>query len=429
MRLKPFIQLSYMPYALAKKPEKRLFNSIVSEPKSLQEWAALVSATVEHLLSRYGLEEVGSWFFCVWNQPDTPERLYGFSSNEAFYRFYQATFNAVKGCSPVLSFGTPPTFYIYADGYKNWYLDFLVWCRQNGCAPDFLNFSYYDTTLFTEKNNSQQTFGFVDSMSLSKNENSFSGFVRQVLSERKRLGNDSLPVYLTEWNNTPSQQDLLNDTCFRACYVVKNILCNYDKLYSFGYWSLTDLMGEAPIPQDLFFGGLGLFTVNGVPKASFYALRLLGELGDELVGSGDGWFATRKKTEYRVLLYNYRHYSDLYAMGERFDMTFTDRYTTFEPSVPLDVHMSITGVADGDYLVKETVLNRENGSAFDLWVAMGAMPLSTPEEVRTLKEKAQPTFTKYVKPVENGVLELDAILDMLEIRLVSITPAQKKTEH
>ena len=160
--------------------------------------------------------------------------------------------------------------------------------------PDFLNFYYYDTALADQQKGKESIFGFVYSMTLRDTPDGFQGFVNQVLSEREKLGLRKTPIFLTEWNNTPSQEDLLNDTCFKSCYIVKNILENYDKLDSFGYWSLTDWMGEAPLPKELFFGGLGLFTVNGIPKASYYALWLLRQLGDRFIGSGDGWFATRQ---------------------------------------------------------------------------------------------------------------------------------------
>ena len=112
-------------------------------------------------------------------------------------------------------------------------------------------------------------------MSLSESPDGLKDFVMQVLRERRRLNLGKLPIYLSEWNNTPSQQDLLNDTCFKSCYIVKNILENYDRLESFTYQALTDLMADSSLPNMLFFGGLGLFTVNGIPKASYYAYTLL----------------------------------------------------------------------------------------------------------------------------------------------------------
>lgn len=423
--LRPIIQLSFMPSALAKDKERRLFNYLVSEPISYSEWSELVRATVEHLLERYGAEEVRNWHFCVWNQPDTPKSLYGFDSNEAFYEFYKCTYSVVKSCDERLSFGTPPTFYIMDEGYTNWYIPFISWCRENGCIPDFLNFHYYDTALTHDANSGQELFGFIHSMILRQTQDGLHNFIDQVLSEREKLGMKKIPIYLTEWNNTPSQQDLLNDTCFKSCYIVKNILENYDRIDSFGYWSLTDWMAEAPLPKEMFFGGLGLFTVNSIPKASFYALSLLRRLGNTFVGSGEGWFATKQVEKYIIILYNYRHFSRLYALGERFDMTFTDRYTPFDPVQLLDVHLSLSDIEDGEYLVRETVLNRRSGSAFDQWLEMGAMELDTEQEIEILKARSVPSCSKYVAKANGGSLELDAMLEMLEVRLLMIEPYRK----
>jgi len=278
------------------------------------------------------------------------------------------------------------------------------------------------TALTQNATGSQDLFGFVDSMTLRSVPDGFRNFVNQVRSEQEKLGLRTTPILLTEWNNTPSQQDLLNDTCFKSCYIVKNILENYDRLEGFGYWSLTDWMGEAPLPNEQFFGGLGLFTVSGIPKASYYALWLLRQLGDTFVGKGDGWFATRQGDHYILILYNYRHFSHLYALGERFDMTFTDRYTPFDPVQNLDVHLSLGDVKNGTYLVRETILNRKSGSAFDQWVEMGALEPDNQQELAVLAAHAIPKCSKYLTEAKNHTLELDAMLDMLEVRLLTIEP-------
>ena len=416
--LRPFVQLSFMPEALAKVP-RRLFGYLVSEPSSLEKWSELVSELIRHLQERYGREELRQWFFSVWHQPDTPSFMYGFTDDEAFYQFYRATYRAVKDCDEGLFFGAPSTYYLMQPGYRNWYIPFLRWCREQRCPPDFLNFSYYDL-VFHESEGGQAAFGFTASMALRESPDGFGGFVTQVRSERHRLGADAMPIFLTEWNNTPSQQDLLNDTCFKSCYIVKGILENYDRLDSFSYWSLTDWMGEAAQPEELFFGGLGLFTANGLPKAGYYAFTLLRQLGDTLLGRGDGWFVTRQGESIRILLYNYRHFSHLYAQGERFDMTFTERYTPFSPEQLLDVHLSIRDLEPGDYMVTETVINRASGSAFDQWVAMGAVELTESAELQTLASRSVPAISKYkATAADDGVLRLDAMLDMLEVRLIT----------
>ena len=432
--LRPLLQLSFMPEQLAKE-RKRLFGYLVSEPKDNEKWADLVRALIRHILIRYGKEEVRSWLFSIWEQPDTPANLYGFSNDEAFYRFYEVTYRAITELDSQLRIGSPATYYILQKNYTNWYLLFWDWCRAHNCVPDFLSIHYYDT-VFTSEQRSSRTFGF-PTLTYDKDpengsfptgialreEIGFSGFVSQIRQERSRYLPKEPPIYLTEWNNSPSQQDLLNDTCYKSCYIVKCILENYDRLDSFAYWSLTDWMGEAPQPPEQFHGGLGMFTSYGIPKAAYYAFTLLGKLGDVFLGKGPGWFATKRQNgDIAILLYHYKHYSYLYAKGERFNMTFKDRYTIFDPEQPLDVHLHLDSSEAREYLVKETVLNRSSGSSFDLWVNSGAEELRDRGELNILEQRSVPGFQKYRAFAENHVLRIDVMLELLEVRLIEISP-------
>lgn len=420
--LKPMIELSFMPGALARNPERLLFHYLVSEPNNLGLWERLVEAFLAHLRERYGLLRIRTWRFSVWREPDTPEALFGFSSDQAFYRFYQATWQAVKACDQALVCGSPATFYLPGVETPMWYLAFLRWCRENGCMPDYLSFVFYDVKRAPEEHGAKEQFGFVETMVLRDDAEGLRLFIEQALSERRELGLQQLPVYLTEWNHTPSQQDLLNDTCFRACYLTRCILQNYDRIASFGVWSVTDWMAETALPRELFFGGLGLFTVGGIPKAAYYALTLLSRLGDLFLGKGEGWFVTRQGEEYRIILYHYRHFSHLYAIGERFDMTATDRYTPFSPEQPMDVHLVLEDIPDGEYLVRETAINRRSGSSFDRWLEMGALEPEGEEELETLKALSRPLCSKYRAQAKKRRLALDAMLDLLEVRLLVVSP-------
>ncbi len=413
--LKPVVELGFMPEVLAKDPGKKFLNYCTSEPALLTDWAALVAAFTEHCIQRYGIQEVRQWLFTPWSQPDTPSHMFAFSSDQAFYEFYRATWQAVKGVNSAIAVGTPATYYIVQQ--EHWYLSFLDWCKANGCAPDFLNFHYYDTVQRGLSEDAQDLFGFTYAMTLGESPDGISDFVRQVRQENR----EGLPIYLTEWNNTPSQQDWLNDTCFKSCYIVKGILDNMDALESFGYWSLTDWMGEAAVQPELFSGGVGLYTRNGIPKPVFYALTLLKQLGDTYIGSGEGWYATRQGETIQILLYNYRHFSHLYALGERFDMTFTDRYTPFTPEKYLDTHIVLSDLTAEEYVVREVTVSRKHGSAFDQWVNMGALELEEPE-LENLAAKSRPGISKYLSQTKNGTLELDALLEMLEVRLITLKP-------
>ena len=215
--LLPMIELSFMPAALARNPDRFVFHCLVSEPNSLERWCALVEALLSHLRRRYGIHSLRQWHFSVWREPDTPEALFGFSSDEIFFTFYQKTRETVLACDGKLHFGAPATFYLAGVETPMWYLRFLDWCKSNHCVPDDLNFVFYDVVRSPEESGAKAQFGFVETMVLRSDGDGLRLFLDQALSERKRLGLSGLPIYLTEWNHTPSQQDLLNDTCFRSC--------------------------------------------------------------------------------------------------------------------------------------------------------------------------------------------------------------------
>lgn len=71
--------------------------------------------------------------------------------------------------------------------------------------------------------------------------------------------------------------------------------------------------------------------------------------------------------------------------------------------------------------MKETILNQEHGSAFDLWVQSGAQPMSS-GEVEWMKRHAEPTIHIYQVNVTHGSLPYAASLAPQEVRLVEFIP-------
>src|ERR1700689_5543438 len=72
-RVKPFVELSFMPVKLASNPSALhsfWYKPNTSPPKDWAKWDAMISAFVKHLIDRYGDEEVRSWYFEVWNEPN-----------------------------------------------------------------------------------------------------------------------------------------------------------------------------------------------------------------------------------------------------------------------------------------------------------------------------------------------------------------------
>lgn len=69
--MRPFVELSFMPTTLASDDTTVFhYRANVTPPKDYQQWATLIHKLVTHWVQRYGVEEVRTWFFEVWNEPN-----------------------------------------------------------------------------------------------------------------------------------------------------------------------------------------------------------------------------------------------------------------------------------------------------------------------------------------------------------------------
>ena len=417
--LKPLVQFSFMPRDLAADPNKTIFYSpmITSPPKHMSEWELLLDNFTRHLIERYGITTVRSWLFCVWNEPVTPKSMFGFGDDELFLKFYEASYRAVKRVDKELVFGSPSILYMENLGTDKWIKDYLTFTKKNDCMPEFINVHYYsDIIPITSKQNI--TIGSA-SFSFPKRTDDFSLWIGSIKKIFSSIGLGGLPIYMTEWNFTLSHRNLVSDTCFKSCYILKNLLRNYDRLDSFGYWSLTDLLEENALPDTLFHGGLGIYTTNGVRKSVYYSFYFASLLGDELIESGEGYFITKSIDAYQIITYNYVHDGNLFASGELFDMTETNRYTPFDMSNRLQFQIKLEDIDNGNYSIKELFVNREYGSAYDIWLKMGAVPLD-PSDVEIMKGYCVPGMHKQYRLIDTGSYEYSPVLEPLEIRFAEI---------
>jgi hypothetical protein len=88
-----------------------------------------------HLVGRYGLDEVASWHFEVWNEMQgLRERGSDKSKTPPLYmQLFNASSVALKGVSPRLRVGGPATMQLFAVD------DFLRNCSAQGIAVDFVH--------------------------------------------------------------------------------------------------------------------------------------------------------------------------------------------------------------------------------------------------------------------------------------------------
>ena len=412
--LKPFIELSFMPESLAKEQNSIFFKpSIISLPKDMHKWCTLVESFFLHCMDRYSNEEVLSWFFEFWNEPEMTGVFWN-DSMEEYLEFYQTTYQTIKNVSNKLMVGGPAVCIV--QNLNLWLEKYFTFCDQAYCLPDFFSFHFY-----LHAGSLQEVQDAVLSefhrVTLTQDPEALSNSINSMATVLAKYGYNAENIYLTEWNASPSHRDLSHDTLFMASFLVKNILENAEKLKCFGYWVLSDLIEEYEVPNTTFHGGMGLITGNGIKKAGYYAFKLLNLLGDEVITSGPGYFLTKDFSGYQLLLYNYCHFDPLYCSMDHSAISPTDRYPIFKDSFSKNFHFVLNGLSRAETKIREYLLSRSQGSAFDAWVEIGAPEILDNEDMQYLSQRAVPLMQKSTCNIQSGY-SIQRLLKPHEVRLI-----------
>jgi xylan 1,4-beta-xylosidase len=149
--VRPMVELGFMPKDLAAKlpnkpdqlyqmhfPGDVLGGASNNPPKDYAKWQGLVQAVVAHLVERYGKDEVLTWYFEVWNEPDI---AYWHGTPEEYYELYDASVAGARAALPGARVGGPATTGPGGQGKSHEMLrGFLEHVRDAKQPLDFISF-------------------------------------------------------------------------------------------------------------------------------------------------------------------------------------------------------------------------------------------------------------------------------------------------
>ena len=93
--VKPLVELSFMPGGLASgKKTVFFYHGNITPPSEMAQWAELVRALAKHCIERYGIEEVVTWNFEVWNEPNL--KFFWDGTKEDYLELYRQAATALK---------------------------------------------------------------------------------------------------------------------------------------------------------------------------------------------------------------------------------------------------------------------------------------------------------------------------------------------
>ncbi len=369
--VRPFVEISFMPKKLAFNPDDLhafWYKPNVSPPKSLELWDDLIKHFAQHLVDRYGIDEVAQWYFEVWNEPNI-DFWGGVPRQKSYFELYAHTARAIKSVSPRLRVGGP------ASAAAAWVPEFLKYMAANQVPVDFVStHAYADDTV-------ENLFGTEEQIPMDER---VCRAVSKVRGEIQASAMSDVPLFLTEWNVQGEHES--RDTIFVGPALANTIRQCDGMVQMMSFWTFSDVFEEGgPIPKP-FVGMFGLRAKGGINKPSYYAYGLLHNLGDRRIAN-DAQDAIVTKTAQGALAV---------AVWNLADPGTTGRDET--------VMLRIRHVAP-DAAVTVARVDSDHGNVLPKYAAMGSPHDPTPAQVEQLnRETALPARER--THLSGGTLEL-----------------------
>ncbi len=362
--MKPFVELAFMPDAL-KSNNKTIFwwKGNISPPKDYVEWENLIYNLTLHFEQRYGRDEIKTWFFEVWNEPD----LRGFFDGDfnEYFKLYQSTVKAVKKVCPDYQVGGPASAFTYIN-------EMLDACAKEKVPLDFLSTHMYNV----EEGHVDTSGNHTQIMSKDQYKVTHTvQYCRQVIDKTSFKG---LPLYFTEWNSSYSSADPVHDTYINAAYFLSQIKWTEGYAQSMSYWTFTDIFEEGGPPKTPFYGGFGMINLQGIKKSTYWAAKFRNMLDKTEIKNNDSlsWITTNGSGNYQILAWDYSLPDQKGEPNQSFYIK------DVKPSYVKNINIELTGLADGNYKMTMYQTGYKVNDPFSAYIELGR-----PDQLSKQQEK------------------------------------------
>ena len=402
--IKPFVELGFTPTALATSQNSIFYwNGNTSHPKP-DGWRDLINAFIRHIEARYGRDEVRTWFFEVWNEPN----LSGFwegGDQKAYFELYDLTSKTIKSIDPALRVGGPST------AGAAWVPEFLEHVKRSGVGVDFVTTHTYGVQ-----------GGFLDEegrsdTKLDPSPQAIIGDVRRVREQISASPFPHLPLYFSEWSTSYTPRDPVHDSYISAPYILTKLKASQGLAQGMSYWTYTDLFEEPGPPTAAFQGGFGLLNPDGIRKPAYFAYKYLHALCGESLATNDSQ---------AMLSTNNGDFTGVIWDFEQPDQKVSNRsfYTKPIPAHPAaSVQLQVINLMPGAaYHLKVYRTGYHANDAYTAYLEMGAPQQLSPKQIAYLNELTRdtPERDQVLHAGADGIVDVKLPMQSNDIVLVKL---------
>jgi xylan 1,4-beta-xylosidase len=382
--IRPYIELSFMPKAMASDPNALhpfWYHPNVSPPKNYADWDEMIHAFAAHLIARYGIDEVATWKFEVWNEPNL-DFWAGNPKQQTYWEIYDHTARALKAVSSRLLVGGPST------AQAAWVDAFLAHAKSANVPVDFVSTHVY------ANDQAKDVFGTDESI---PRDVMVYRSVKKVHDQIRRSAFPNLPLYFSEYNASYANEPNVTDTSYIGPWLANTIRLCDGIVQDMAYWTFSDVFEEQGVNHTPFYGGFGLIAASGIPKASLNVFRALHTLGDRRIAqTSQSALVTESDSAITIALWNYAP-----PTGTGADYTAPPARIGPDKTFSLNIaHVAPTATVE---VLRVDAKHGDSNTAFD---AMGRPPVDlTRDQIKTLQAAGAMASPEH-RQLANGKIDI-----------------------
>lgn len=434
--MKPLAQIGFMPEALSVKPQPyqhnwqpgmpyhQIFTGWTYPPKDYNKWAELVYQWVKHSIDRYGKKEVESWYWELWNEPDSQ---YWGGTLEEYLKLYDYTAAAARRALPTIRIGGPHVTGPGGNRGAKFMEAFIRHCISGKNYVTGKTGSPLDFIAFHAKGSPSVVDGHVR-MNMGRQLRDIHNGFKMVASfpEIKHL-----PIIIGESDpegcaacgmHTNPENAYRNGTMYSS-YTAASFARKYALADSLNVRLLGAVSWSFEFENQPWFYGFRDLATNGVDKPVLNVFRMFGMMqGDRVAVTGNrmyplktmvdssvrgrhedvGAFATKNKNSAAVMVWNY-HDDDLAAPSQ-------------------SVELNIEKIPARSVSVTHYRIDSSHSNAYEAWKKMGSPQQPTREQISQLEKAGQLELMEPLKKwqIKKGVLTLAMSLPRQGVSLIRL---------
>jgi xylan 1,4-beta-xylosidase len=433
--MKPLAQIGFMPEALSTHPTPYRhywkpgdpYTDIITgwayPPKDYDKWRNLVFEWVKHSVERYGKEEVESWYWEVWNEPNGH---YWKGTQEEFFKLYDYAADGLKKALATAKIGGINIAGTSGKGATNWTKNFIKHCISGINYATGKVGSPVDAILFHAKGRPRLVDGTVFMDMAPQLRDIKAGFtIATSFPETKNL-----PLIVGESDPegcaacgmaTNPENAYRNGTMYSsytaASFARKYLLADETKANFLGAVSWSFEFENQP----WFYGYRDLAT-NGVDKPVLNVFRMFGMMkGERVVTQSNRMYSLENIFEGSIR----GNKSDIGALASTDSKTAAVMVWNYhdkdEQGLAEPVSVTLTNIPAKKAVLNIYLIDKDNSNSYEVWKKMGSPQNPTSEQIAVLEKagKLKRIITKNVK-IQSGNIDVPLQLMRQAVALITL---------